>query len=792
MKKRFLLFTSFAALLTVWGTPSAVAANASFNVPGGTTNTAKQSLGNGQTGTVQSTGTLTFTSGTVIAIAGSSTSAANQITVTNSGLISAGTGTGGGRVIRDQSGGSNTLVTNNAGGLIQGAGNDAIAINANGSATTSASVIDIENYGTIQTVDGGGTGSATTPTAAGNQAINFKVTTGSNLVANHSTGVIWSTAADGVRPGLNGVVHNDGLIFSNAYQGSSSDGIDAQTNTGVVIINGFTTTTVGGSIATYQGAITGYVGNQSDVAGKTQSMIEGGRHGITGGNTGTGSTTPVYVDTLNPTTPGIYAMSVTNNQGAIIQGDNGSGINIDGFGYINGSGKSVTNELVTISNAGTITGNGVTGDGDGVDVDGAVILNNTGTIISKNSTEFSEGVTVGGGTIVNGVGATIKGTTSNGSTGVGRGITISGVDKGADDSEIPIQSAYAYTDPSTGTLVSPNITNSGLIKGDSESGIAVLGTTSGALTVTITNTSTGTIEGNNTGVSERSVIATGPAAGQSDGQSLNSGAIELDDTSDSYVINNSGTIQQDGASGVAVAMHGVSNTLNITGGSAQILGNIDGGSAKATVNINTGSGKAFNFKGTMSNVSNVAITANSTFVAGGTQPAPGNAASVANGDTTLDTTNFTPGNTLLSVSGNLVFALGAGDANSGSKIVVTGGVANTVAFSGNNKVSINDLVGVNLTLNQEYVLIDGDNTTYTGLQLGATTSLGTQITGGLVLPQNFPGNDFSNDYANSQLYLLNDNIVVDVQAAPEPSAWAMVLMGVVSLAFIQLRRRRQS
>jgi hypothetical protein len=846
-----------AALLLNLGISASQAANASFNIPANTTSSTKQSLGNGQTGTVQATGTLTVTSGTVIAIAGTSTSQANQITVTNSGLISAGTGTGGGRDIRDQSGASNTLITNNAGALIQGAGNDVIAINVAGSATTSASVIDIENAGTIQSLDGGGTGSSTNPTAEGNQAINLKVTIGANLVDNRSTGVIWSTAADGIRPGLNGVVHNDGLIFSNAYQGSSSDGVDAQTNTGVLIINGYTTTTPGGTVATYQGPVTGYVGTQSDVAGKTQSMIEGGRHGITGGNTGTGTTTPVYVDSLNPTDPGVYAMTVTNNQGATIQGDNGSGINIDGFGYINASHQSVTNELVTITNSGKITGDGVTGDGDGVDVDGAVILHNTGSIISYNSTEFSEGVTVGGGTIVNGVGGTIEGKTTAGSTGVGRGITIAGVDKGADDSEIPLQSAYAYTDPSTGTLVSPNITNSGLIKGDSESGIAVLGTTGGGLTVTITNTSTGTIEGNNTGVSEETTIASGTYTGQLNGQSLNQGAIELDDTGNTYVINDSGAIVQDNlAGGTAIAMHGASNTLTITGGSASIVGNVSGDTATdSKLFINPGAGNSFSYaykisnftvainsdgsngtvtlsgasdysggttisggttyvnntsgsgtgvgavlvqggatlagKGTIqpTGANGITLSAGTTVAPGGVQPATSNSANVANGNLALDTTNFTPGagttpNSLLTVNGaNLTFALGSGDAMSGSKIVVTGGVANTIAFTGTSTARIDDLPGVNLTLGLEYVLISGDDTTFTGLDRGATSSLGTEIIGGLSLAND----SFLQSHPGSNLYLVGDSI--DVEVAPEPSTWAMLLGGVGVLLWCVRRRR---
>ncbi len=86
-------------------------------------------------------------------------------------------------------------------------------------------------------------------------------------------------------------------------------------------------------------------------------------------------------------------MTITNYAGATIQGDDGSGINLDGVD---------NTEQITITNHGTIQGDGVTGDGDGVDVDGVVNLNNTGTIQSLNAlNDTSEGVTVGGGTIIN-------------------------------------------------------------------------------------------------------------------------------------------------------------------------------------------------------------------------------------------------------------------------------------------------------------------------------------------------------------------------------------------------------
>ena len=215
-------------------------------------------------------------------------------------------------------------------------------------------------------------------------------------------------------------------------------------------------------------------------------------------------------------------MSVTNNSGATIQGDNGSGINIDGFN---------ANELVTVVNHGVITGNGVTGDGDGVDVDGLVHLTNTGTIRSLNA--FSQPrrgqrrCRVGGGTITNS--GTIEGSVAAGNVNaVGRGITLAGVDTSGTPEPIYADSV---------------VTNSGVIKGQTDSAIVVLGAASG-FTVTINNEAGGTIEG---GGDMAAAIQTG---------------------ADNDTLNNAGDVIAD-ASGKAIDLGDGDDTLNITGGNIQ-------------------------------------------------------------------------------------------------------------------------------------------------------------------------------------------------------------------------------
>jgi hypothetical protein len=252
-----------------------------------------------------------------------------------------------------------------------------------------------------------------------------------------------------------------------------------------------------------------------------------------------------------------FTLSVINQHNATIQGYDGSGMNIDGFN---------ANEVITIQNDGTITGNGVTGDGDGVDVDGIVNLTNTGVIQSLNAFSSvpggaSEGVTTGGGTITNF--GTIEGDVAAGNVNaVGRGITLAGVDTSGTPEPI-------YADST--------VTNSGLIKGQTDSGIVVLGAVSG-FTVTINNERGGTIEG---GGDTAAAIQTG---------------------ADNDTLNNAGDVIAD-TSGKAIDLGDGDHTLNITGGTIQ--GDIAGGSGMNACTIDPGRKHSFNYTGTISDFDSV-------------------------------------------------------------------------------------------------------------------------------------------------------------------------------------------
>ena len=656
----------------------------------GTNNTSAALLtGSTESFSLTALGTLTVAGSTTAIQVNSNGSGSNPATVTISNL-GAIEQSGTGFVIQDINGHGTITITNgsttNTVASLKGDGSDAIHLSKSSTNAT------VNNYGQILSITGGQgidmSGMTNVPSGSG----------GNTTINNYATGVIEGQANDGLQPAVGAMVNNDGQIIG---LGSTSDGIKASSNSGVTIVNA--------------SAING------DTTGT--GSITGGHHAITGGNTGTFNgtvqTTPTTSAALGSYVgAGTYTMTVTNNAGGTITGNDGSGINVDGFGIqgtqIAGTSnfRNITNESVTVTNRGTITGYGTTGDGDGIDVDGVVTVDNFGTIQSKNSVgtgiEFSEGITVGGGTITNEVGGIIHGYVQPGNTtGVGRGITLAGIDKAANDSAIPLESIYQNS----------TIINGGLIQGGNgagttggESGIAVLGTTGGGYTVTITNNATGTIEGNNTGVSERGTV-TFNGQTLSDGQSLNQGAIELDDVGNSYVINNSGTITQDNANGTAIEMHSaVSNTLNITGGSAVIKGDIAGDTAAdSTLNISPGAGNSFSYG---YNISGFTVNVNS------------NGTTATTGTVTLSGANTYSGTTTVA-GGKLVVANTTGSATGTGKVAVSG--AATIAGTG----IIKPGSGNGVTLAANSTLVSGG--TQSGTTAGAGLTLDNTTAQGVIL-----------------------------------------------------------
>ncbi|MDD5273002.1 MAG: hypothetical protein PHU14_09815, partial [Methylovulum sp.] len=228
-----------SGLLLVAGfllTPIAQATNTTIS----TASTTKQSLAAGDSLNVTSTGSLSVTGNNVaVTVTGNST-ITNDGTIQQTSVLTGGNA-GNSRAIRDNTGGL-TLTVNNGSATdsaakIETADADVIQMKVAGSNVT------LNNYGILNSQNSSG---------GGNQVVDWTgLTTGNNTLNNFATGKVTATNADAVRTGVNGVVNNDGLIKSTA-SGTSSDGVDAQNNTGANITNSATGT------------------------------IEGGRHGITG------------------------------------------------------------------------------------------------------------------------------------------------------------------------------------------------------------------------------------------------------------------------------------------------------------------------------------------------------------------------------------------------------------------------------------------------------------------------------------------------------------------------------
>ncbi|MEO5688205.1 MAG: PEP-CTERM sorting domain-containing protein [Burkholderiaceae bacterium] len=662
-----------APLVAALAAGQAQAAN--FAVTNASTSAQTLGSGSGQTGSVSSTGSVTV-SGSTVAV----TLTGNNATLTNLGTISQ---TGTGRVIRDNTGVTGLTVNNgsatNATALLQAADADVIQM-----AKSPASVA-LNNWGSMISLNA---------SKGGAQAVDFNaIASGANIVNNYAGALLKALEADAVRPGVNGVVNNAGTILSVTTSGGSSDGIDGQNNNGIVVVN--------------------------------SGLVEGGRHGITGG----------AVDASTA-----YTMNLSNAVGGKIQGDNGSGVNLDGF-----NGKQV----VTVTNNGTIVGNGITGDGDGVDVDGLVTLINTGVIRSLNAvasgeTAFSEGISVGGGTITNS--GTIEGLVATGNTNAkGIGVTLTGND-------ITTGPNAGNRDGLYGNTLLANSAG-GVIRGQNSSAIVAKGLPSG-FSLSITNAAGGVIQGGGT----------------------TDAAIQLG--ADSATLTTGGTIDGS-ASGMAIRLGTAGNNkLVISGGAAVVLGSIDGGTGGGnSMKIDTGAGNSFSFASGIANFDKV---------------------DVASGTVTLSGVSSYTGTTTIDNGAKLVLD-GADRLAISSKLDLEGGTLELVDVAGANAQAF-----AVLSLGQDSTIALGDSSlTFDALgNLVAGTTL--TVTDYLAATSPTYALRFLGDLSHDAAFLALmggttidslavsyrfDGVYTDVTAVPEPANVALLLAGL-GLVGAAARRRK--
>ncbi len=310
---------------------------ASFTVNDFVTDTTPKTVGNDDTGTVDSLGTLSVTGTAITWNAGSSTPG---VLIDNSGTINATT-----RGI-DTSGtfATGSFALRNDGQLIA-ASNDAFRINTN----ITSGVISVENYGGL-IVSGAVDAEGNVIARASGQALDFNTLAAPGItvfIYNAIASLIGASGADAIRPGTNATIDNFGTIIALG----GNDGIDFQDHTGGIVSN-----STGGSIT-------------------------GGKHGITGDNPiiviNDGVITGLLGSGINLDTASDSTATITNNSTGQIIGTadgvvDGDGIDVDG--------------LVAIANHGLIDAIGISGDGlnEAIAVGGGTIHNFAGGVIHSD------------------------------------------------------------------------------------------------------------------------------------------------------------------------------------------------------------------------------------------------------------------------------------------------------------------------------------------------------------------------------------------------------------------------
>lgn len=531
---RFLLTLAVSA-------PFLLPAGAQTTIPGTTGAYTANSAGTNYVLAESTTRNIASGGGVVITLGGAT--GPFNLTV-NGTVLHAGTG----RAIRGTSNNVVFNVTVGSGALVQAYSDDAIQ--------AQTGTFNVTNSGTIYS----GSNIATTPTSAQatGQALDLANATGGTVI-NNATGVIRADGHDAVRLGSNMTMTNHGTVYAATVVNDSP-------------ANNAFNTPAGSTTETYSAGEGVSFENGSNSSLDNYGTISGARHGVESDVSATNIT-------------------ITNREGGEIIGRNGSGIGFDAtnasagnvvihnYGLVRGD-YAGAGHVIDRTGSASLTNDG---DGDGIDIDGAVTINNhaTGRIISTGAGGFdtggrannSEAVAIGGGIIVNdgliqganrGIivnndsvasrsGGTATSITNN------EGATIEGLDGYA----IRLENKLGDARDNDTIINAGTIIGSGSIPDPD----AVVLRQNGLFDPN----STGTLDG---------VVYTGTGSARfirGEGS-----AIQMGEGAD--VLTNTGTIT--GNTGLAINMEGGDDTVNFNAGT--ITGTINGGTGTDTIALGNG------------------------------------------------------------------------------------------------------------------------------------------------------------------------------------------------------------
>nr|WP_151201369.1 autotransporter outer membrane beta-barrel domain-containing protein [Herbaspirillum sp. B39] len=556
---------------------------ANYTVANGTTDTSAKTLTKNGADTIAVNAGGTLASGSAATIRSSQDNDnLSTVTINNAGTIGQNSGLTAISINHKK---VNLILNNAAGGVITSSSSSAktpTILIGKGSDTFS-----IVNLGTISQT-------GPTPTNADNgknYAINANgdySTAGNTIVngsASNSSATISSSSSSAIKMGSNILLTNYGRIFTTSpvntscpdYLSACASGSPPKAADGISIDDG-----IRNAVIVNYGSITGArhgIDGGDPVAATPDSNLANAIQ-LTQRLSATGITfDATYADGSTRSNVAISNNVVINQAGAVITGNNGSGVGFDSHGVVFNYGTIIGNYAGS-GRVYDVLGNGATtsnGDGDGVDIDGTAYIENWGTIRgngaggldSTGQPNGADGIAAGGGTIINHAGAVIYGDA--------HGILI---DDGNDWSKDPSNPRITYntgntTGRGTGGTNGVNgakayIVNDGSITGNKGIAIGLVGNYDD----TLINNASGVITGG----------AQATLTGQG-GSTVPGAAVQMGGGNDTLI--NYGRIE--GKNGLAIDMGDGDDSLQLLGGT--VIGTINGGAGIDT--LTTGGTQTF-------------------------------------------------------------------------------------------------------------------------------------------------------------------------------------------------------